>query len=53
MPKIKVGVHGFKGSGYQEFGLRPIGAGPTPRREVGMRNAENKKKSMAYACDLF
>jgi hypothetical protein len=23
-----------------EFGLRPIGAGPTPRRELGMRNAE-------------
>jgi hypothetical protein len=27
----------------QELGLRPIGAGPTPRREVGMRNAERKR----------
>jgi hypothetical protein len=25
-----------------EFGLRPIGAGPTPRREVGMRKIKAK-----------
>jgi hypothetical protein len=28
-----------------EVGLRPIGAGPTPRRELGMRNVEKKRKS--------
>ncbi len=29
-----------------EFGLRPIGAGLTPRREVGIRNAEVGKSEV-------
>jgi hypothetical protein len=35
---------GKMGSGEaMEFGLRPIGARPTPRRELGMRNGEGER----------
>ena len=40
MRKLECGMRKMgKGIGSQEFGLRPIGAGSTPRREVGMRNS--------------